>query len=94
MNDELELTGCQYNIVLTVFFIPYALLEVPSNIILKLTRPSIWLPSIMLACGIVLTLMGIVQNFTGLTIARAFLGDPEVCTNSRVEMFYRPMELK
>ncbi|PCD44664.1 hypothetical protein AU210_000120 [Fusarium oxysporum f. sp. radicis-cucumerinum] len=77
MNDELELTGRQYNIVLTVFFIPYAILEVPSNIILKLTRPSIWLPSIMLACGIVLTLMGIVQNFTGLTIARVFLGIPE-----------------
>ncbi|KNB10785.1 hypothetical protein FOXG_10913 [Fusarium oxysporum f. sp. lycopersici 4287] len=77
MNDELGLTGRQYNIVLTVFFIPYALLEVPSNIILKLTRPSIWLPSIMLAWGIVLTLMGIVQNFTGLTIARVFLGIPE-----------------
>ncbi|KAK2486172.1 hypothetical protein H9L39_00099 [Fusarium oxysporum f. sp. albedinis] len=77
MNDELGLTGRQYNIVLTVFFIPYALLEVPSNIILKLTRPSIWLPSIMLSWGIVLTLMGIVQNFTGLTIARVFLGIPE-----------------
>ncbi|EWY80743.1 hypothetical protein FOYG_16671 [Fusarium oxysporum NRRL 32931] len=62
MNGELELTGRQYNIVLTVFFIPYALLEVPSNIILKLTRPSIWLPSIMLAWGIVLTLMGMANG--------------------------------
>jgi len=28
---------------LTAFFPPYALLEVPSNIILKMLRPSIWI---------------------------------------------------
>lgn len=78
MNDDLKLTGIQYNIVLTVFFISYALLEVPSNIILKLTRPSIWMPSIMLGWGIVMTLMGLVRNFRELAIARFFLGIPEV----------------
>lgn len=35
MNEELELTGTQYNIALTVFFFPYAIFEVPSNIVLK-----------------------------------------------------------
>jgi hypothetical protein len=40
MNEDLELTGSQYNIALTVFFFPYALFEVPSNIVLKLMRPS------------------------------------------------------
>ncbi|KAK5464893.1 hypothetical protein LTS15_001456 [Exophiala xenobiotica] len=32
MNKELNLTGTQYNIALTVFFFPYAIFEVPSNI--------------------------------------------------------------
>ena len=43
MYKDLDLHGLQYNIALTVFFPPYALLEVPSNIVLKLLRPSIWI---------------------------------------------------
>jgi hypothetical protein len=42
MNKDLNLVGMQYNIALTVFFLLYALLEVPSNIILKMMRPSLW----------------------------------------------------
>ncbi|KAL3961126.1 hypothetical protein ACCO45_006243 [Purpureocillium lilacinum] len=77
MNKDLHLTGMQYNIALTAFFIPYALLEIPCNVILKLTRPSIWMPSIMLAWGIVMTLTGIVKDFKGLVICRVFLGITE-----------------
>ena len=43
MYKDLNLHGLQYNVALTVFFPPYCLLEVPSNIILKLVRPSIWI---------------------------------------------------
>jgi hypothetical protein len=38
----------------TVFFLTYAAFEVPSNLLLKRLRPSIWLPSIMVAWGIVM----------------------------------------
>ena len=40
MNKDLHLTGMQYNIALTAFFIPYALLEIPCNVILKLPGPA------------------------------------------------------
>jgi hypothetical protein len=53
MNEELDLTGQQYNLALTVFFFPYALLEVPSNIVLKLMRPSWWICILMVCWGIV-----------------------------------------
>jgi hypothetical protein len=53
MNEELELTGQQYNLALTVFFFPYALLEVPSNIVLKLMRPSWWICILMVCWGVV-----------------------------------------
>jgi hypothetical protein len=43
MYKDLDLHGLQYNIALTAFFPPYCLLEVPSNIVLKLLRPSIWI---------------------------------------------------
>ena len=51
--------------------------EPPSNLLLKRLRPSVWLPAIMLAWGIVMTLMGIVQNYHGLLISRLFLGVTE-----------------
>lgn len=43
MYKDLHLHGLQYNVALTAFFPTYCLLEVPSNIILKLLRPSIWI---------------------------------------------------
>ena len=60
-----------------VFFFTYCVFEVPSNLLLKKFRPSVWLPSIMVAWGTVMTLMGIVQNYHGLLICRIFLGVAE-----------------
>ena len=54
MTTDLGLVGSQYNIALTVFFIPYALLEVPSNIVLKLMRPSWWIAIMMFCWGVVM----------------------------------------
>ncbi|KAG8740138.1 hypothetical protein FRC10_004723 [Ceratobasidium sp. 414] len=71
---DLGLKGLQYNICAAVFFITYAAAEVPSNMLLKLLRPSIWLPSIMVAWGMVMTFMCFVKDFKGLLIARLFLG--------------------
>ena len=62
---------------LTIFFFPYALFEVPSNIVLKLLTPRKWLTTITLTWGTVLTLMGIVQGYRGLLAARFFLGVAE-----------------
>ncbi|EHK21887.1 uncharacterized protein TRIVIDRAFT_53333 [Trichoderma virens Gv29-8] len=77
LGEDLHLSGIQYNIAVTLFFIPYSLLEVPSNIILKLTRPSIWISLMMFSWGLVITLTGIVQNFSGLLTIRIFLGVAE-----------------
>ncbi|EHK42363.1 hypothetical protein TRIATDRAFT_266095 [Trichoderma atroviride IMI 206040] len=77
LGEDLHLSGTQYNIAVTLFFIPYSLLEVPSNIILKLTRPSIWISLMMFSWGLVITLTGIVQNFSGLLAIRIFLGVAE-----------------
>lgn len=74
---DLELTGNKFNLCLTVFFFSYSFFEVPSNMILKKLRPSTWLPGIMVAWGLVMTLMGLVQSYHGLLIARIFLGVAE-----------------
>ncbi|KAL5358924.1 major facilitator superfamily domain-containing protein [Aspergillus floccosus] len=75
--DDLHMSGHQYSMALTVFFFPYAAFELPSNLLLKKLRPSRWLPIIMLSWGIVMTLMGVVQNYAGLLITRIFLGVAE-----------------
>lgn len=77
LQEDLNLTDDQYNWCLTAFFFTYAAFEVPSNLMLKKVRPSIWLPAIMVAWGVVMTLMGIVRNYTGLLTARIFLGVTE-----------------
>lgn len=62
---------------LTVFFFTYAFFEVPSNLLLKKLRPSRWLPTIMVAWGVVMTLMGLVRSYPGLLAARIALGVAE-----------------
>ena len=86
--DDLHLHGLQYNIALTVFFVPYALFEVPSNIVLKIIRPSIWISILMFCWGLVMTLMGVIQNTKGLYAARFFLGFTEVCALPLLSSFY------
>jgi hypothetical protein len=70
----------QYNTAVTIFFVPYTLLEVPSNIILKKMKPSYWMAILMFSWGTVMTLMGVVTSYGGLLAARFFLGVTEVRT--------------
>ncbi|KIK98464.1 hypothetical protein PAXRUDRAFT_31147 [Paxillus rubicundulus Ve08.2h10] len=74
MSTDLNLVGFRYNIAAAVFFILYSLAEVPSNIALKLFRPSRWIPSIMVVWGLIMTLMCLVNTYQGLVAARIFLG--------------------
>lgn len=74
LSKELGLTGNQYNTALVIFFVPYCLLEIPSNILLKKFKPSVWLSINMFGFGLVTVLQGFVQNYAGLLATRFFLG--------------------
>ncbi|UZP39042.1 hypothetical protein NXS19_006858 [Fusarium pseudograminearum] len=75
MVEDLGMTGVQYNTILSIFFVPYVLLEVPSNILLKkFQRPSMYLGILCICWGIVMTCTGLVQNFGGLMATRVLLG--------------------
>ncbi|KAH9062462.1 MFS general substrate transporter [Lactarius vividus] len=74
MAEDLHLVGVQYNIAAAIFFIPYCLVEVPSNVLLKVFRPSRWIPFIMVVWGTITALMCLVNSYQGLVIARTFLG--------------------
>lgn len=74
MSEELGLEKHQYNTALVIFFVPYCLFEIPSNILLKKFRPSVWLSVNMFFFGLVTLLQGLVQNYSGLLATRFFLG--------------------
>jgi sugar phosphate permease len=69
--------GLDYNIALSIFFPFYVAAEVPSNMILKRFRPSVWFAIIIMAWGLVMTCMGLVRSFHGLLACRVFLGIAE-----------------
>lgn len=71
---DLGMAGLDYNIVLAVFFPFYIASEIPSNLVMKKFRPSIWIPYIMIVWGIVCTLVGLVTNYAGLLACRMALG--------------------
>ncbi|MCJ1268728.1 hypothetical protein MMC22_008616 [Lobaria immixta] len=74
MPSELHLVGQQRNIALTIFFVPYVLFEIPSNILLKRFSPHVWLSGCIFAFGIVMLCQGFVKSYSGLLATRFFLG--------------------
>lgn len=74
MPKEIGLTGQQPNIALVIFFVPYILFEVPSNVLMKRFSPHVWLAICTFGFGIVMIGQGFVMNFSGLIATRFFLG--------------------
>ncbi|KAK8044786.1 hypothetical protein PG993_004810 [Apiospora rasikravindrae] len=64
----------RYNIVLVIFFVPYILLELPSNLIVKRVRPSYYLSALIFSWGIVVTCEGFVNTYQALIGLRFLLG--------------------
>jgi MFS family permease len=67
-------TGTSFNVALLVFYIPYILVDVPSNLLVKKFRAGIYLPSLITAWGVVCMCMGFVTSFAGLIVCRLLLG--------------------
>ncbi|KAG6917190.1 hypothetical protein DXG01_003533 [Tephrocybe rancida] len=77
LQEDLKMTNYQYSIALTVTFIPYIAIEIPSNLVLKVIQavgPKLMLPMMLMLWGIVTTLQGLVTTYSGLLACRFFLG--------------------
>lgn len=77
LEKSLHMEKLDYNIALAVFYPTYILAEIPSNMMMKKWRPSMWLPTIMVAWAVCTTLMGIVKSYHGLLACRIMLGVAE-----------------
>ncbi len=77
LEKTLGLTGNDYNIILSVFFVPYVLTAPFLGIAGKKFGPSRILPMMMFSFGFFTMMVVAVQNFGGLLALRWFLGMSE-----------------
>ncbi|OIW26671.1 MFS general substrate transporter [Coniochaeta ligniaria NRRL 30616] len=97
LESSLGLVGNQYNILLSVFFVPYVLTAPFLGILGKRYGPSRVLPCMMFCFGAFTLLVVCVRNFGGIMALRWFLGMSESAFFPLViyyqTMFYRRGEL-
>ena len=77
LEHDLGIGAAAYGFGAGLFFIGYALFEVPSNMLLQKVGARIWLTRIMFTWGIVATMMAFIQNETHFYILRFLLGIAE-----------------
>lgn len=75
LEEDLNMSGNQYQIAVSVLFPTYVLFELPSNLVLKhYVRPSRWIAFITTCWGLIATLSGLTQSYAGLIACRVLLG--------------------
>ncbi|KAL6413126.1 hypothetical protein AUP68_02624 [Ilyonectria robusta] len=75
LQDDLKLDDTQYATCLSILYVGYILMQVPSNMFInRIERPSLYIACAMLIWGLVSTLSGNVHNFAGMVVIRFFLG--------------------
>lgn len=75
MMADLKLNiGNRYSIALLVFFIPYFIFELPSNLVLRRVGSAVWLSSIAFSWGVVTIGMGFIKDWRILVFCRVLLG--------------------
>ena len=77
LEKTLDMHGDQYNIILSVFFVPYVLTAPFLGILGKKLGPNRVLPTMMFSFGCFTVLVTTVMNFSGLLAIRWFLGMAE-----------------
>ncbi|TEB30320.1 MFS general substrate transporter [Coprinellus micaceus] len=79
MDHDLKLSaGARYSIVSCLFFIPYILLQLPSNVVLRKVGAVNWLTFCVTTWGVVQLSMGFVKSWGTLALCRTLLGVLEV----------------
>ncbi|RUS34286.1 major facilitator superfamily domain-containing protein [Jimgerdemannia flammicorona] len=77
LTTDLNLKGDDINLAISLFFVSYIIFEIPSNLMMKKSRPSRWLPTLILIWSASCIGMAFCKNLNQLIVARLFLGAAE-----------------
>ncbi|KAK0388078.1 hypothetical protein NLU13_4322 [Sarocladium strictum] len=97
LSKDLNFKNGQYNLIVSIFFVPYVLFAPPFAMLAKKYNPARALPIMMFTFGSMTLCMAAVQNFHGVFALRWFLGMAEASFFPTViyylTTFYRRGEL-
>ncbi|KAA1079186.1 hypothetical protein PGT21_003013 [Puccinia graminis f. sp. tritici] len=74
LQKDLQMSDYDFSMALTVTFIPYILVELPSMLTMRRVGAGIQIPLTVIIWGVVTFLHGFVKTYRGLLVARFFLG--------------------
>ena len=75
LQTDLNLDNTQYATCLSILYVGYILMQVPSNVFInRIQRPSWYIACAMLLWGLISFLSGNAKNFSGMVTIRFFLG--------------------
>ena len=75
LQEELNLSSTQYLTCLSILFVGYLLMQIPSNLFLnKIGKPALYLPTVMILWGVISAATAGAESFGGLVAIRFFLG--------------------
>ncbi|KAH9077941.1 MFS general substrate transporter [Lactarius deliciosus] len=74
LETSLNMSPKQFSIALTITYVPYILMELPMNLLMKRLGANVTLPLMVILWGIVCACQGAVHSYYGLLICRFFLG--------------------
>ncbi|SPO25305.1 related to putative tartrate transporter [Ustilago trichophora] len=76
LEKDLKLKGNQYNLCISILFVGYTVMQMPSNMVMasKKVRPSRWMCCWMMAWAICSGCTALSHDFSGLFVARLLLG--------------------
>ncbi|OJJ60513.1 hypothetical protein ASPSYDRAFT_146706 [Aspergillus sydowii CBS 593.65] len=78
LEEDLGLRGNQFQTTVSILFVGYILMQVPSNLLLnKIGKPSLYLPTAMVIWGTISTATAAATSFSGIVACRFFLGFAE-----------------
>lgn len=73
--DDLMLKGTEYSTLLSILYVGYILMQVPSNMLVQYSgRPSLFLPGAIVIWGAISLATAFVHNFGQALVTRFFLG--------------------
>jgi MFS family permease len=77
MNQDLHLSAAAFGLGAGLFFLSYAICEVPSNLALHKVGASLWIGRIMISWGIIASAIGFTQGAHSFYVLRFLLGAAE-----------------
>ncbi|WVQ84894.1 hypothetical protein IAT38_007057 [Cryptococcus sp. DSM 104549] len=75
LQADLKMTDTEYSTCLSILYVGYILMQIPSNMIInRISRPSWYIGGAMLIWGMISTCSGVVKSFGGMVAIRFMLG--------------------